>query len=61
MKKNQVREEGGVEKGSYSKPNNVVRIGWETGATLVLLVSERFDDNGIIQRAYSTDFVSSCS
>jgi hypothetical protein len=52
-----IEGETGVER-TYSEPDNVVGISWETGAALVLLVSEGLDDDGVIQRAYVTILIS---
>jgi hypothetical protein len=44
--------------GTHSEPDNVMRIGRETGATLVLFVSKRLDNDGIVQRACTTNLIS---
>lgn len=36
---------------SYGDPQNVVRVGWVAGATDVLLVTGRVDDDGVLRGA----------
>jgi hypothetical protein len=38
---------------SYSEPDCDVRVGWVSGATSVLLITERFHNNWVVERAYS--------
>jgi hypothetical protein len=37
---------------AYSQPDGDVRVSWETSATLVLLITERLDDDWVFHRAY---------
>lgn len=39
---------------AYTKPDGNVGISWRAGATCVLLISVRLDQNGIIEGTYST-------
>jgi hypothetical protein len=37
--------------GSYSEPVNLVRVGGETSATGVLLVTSTVDNDGVVERS----------
>lgn len=39
-------------KGTYGEPNSDVGVSWVAGATSVLLVTKRLDNNWVVERAY---------
>lgn len=36
------------DKGTYADPNDVVRVGWIAGATGILLITGRADQDGVL-------------